>query len=63
MAKSRETVVVSTRVARETRALIRALAEAEQTTAAEVMQRLLIPAVRRRLAELANEGEAPQNAA
>ena len=59
MARERS-VVVSTRVDTRERALIRALAEAEEVSTCEVLHRLLIPAVRERLAELATpapEGE------
>ncbi len=46
-------VVVSTRVHPRERALIRALAEAEATSVCEVLHRLLIPAVRMRLGQVA----------
>jgi hypothetical protein len=45
--------VVSTRVVARERALIRALAEAEGVSVCEVLHRVLIPAVRERLAALA----------
>lgn len=45
--------VVSTRVLPSERGLIRALAEAEGTSVSEALHRVLVPAVRRRLAELA----------
>ncbi len=48
-------VVVSTRVTPRERALIAALAEAEEQTVCEVVHRLLMPAVRVRLAEVAGE--------
>ena len=45
--------VVSTKVLPDERALIRALAAAEQTSVSEVLHRLLIPAVRKRLGQVA----------
>jgi hypothetical protein len=48
-------LVVSTRVLRPERAFIRALAEAEDTSVCEIVHRLLIPAVRMRLSQLAAE--------
>ncbi|MBA4159255.1 MAG: hypothetical protein H0X65_17530 [Gemmatimonadetes bacterium] len=55
MAKSEKTVTVSTRVAPRDRALIGALVAAEGDTVCETLHRLLMPAVRRRLAEIAAE--------
>jgi hypothetical protein len=45
--------VLSTRVRPRERAEVRALAELEGTTVCELMHRLLMPEVRRRLVELA----------
>ena len=45
-------MVVSTRVSPTERALIRALAEAEQASVCEVVHSALIPAVRTRLNEI-----------
>jgi hypothetical protein len=47
---TRQTVVVSTRTTRAERALIRAMAEQESLSVCEAVHRLLIPAVKERLA-------------
>ena len=47
--------VLSTRVILQERALIRALAAAEEESVCEVLLRLLIPAVKTRLAQVAAE--------
>lgn len=52
MARERP-IVVSTRVDPRERALIRALADIEEVSISEALHRLLVPAVRERLAELA----------
>jgi PHD/YefM family antitoxin component YafN of YafNO toxin-antitoxin module len=52
MARQRP-VVVSTRAQPEEAGVLRALAELERVSVAEVVHRLLIPAARARLAELA----------
>lgn len=46
-------VVVSTRVRPDERALIRALSEAEGVSVCEAVHRALMPAIRARLAEVA----------
>jgi hypothetical protein len=56
MARRRRPEVVSTRVFERDRALIRALAEAEGLSVSEAVYRLLLPAVRQRLAEVAGAG-------
>ena len=55
MAERERPVVVSTRVTPRDRALIGALAEAEGATICVVLYRLIMPALRARLAELARE--------
>ena len=57
MAKRQRPVVVSTRVLPNERALIRALSEAEGVSVCEALHRVLIPAVRTRLAEVARSPE------
>ena len=59
MARERP-IVVSTRVDPRERALIRALANVEEVSTSEALHRLLVPAVRERLAELAMPSESPQ---
>lgn len=49
---------ISTRVRPDERALVRALAEAEGISVSEVLHRLLMPAVRARLAQVAASQEA-----
>ena len=58
MARSRP-IVVSTRAKPEEAALIRAAAEAEALTVAELVHRLLLPAVRSRLSKLAADPSPP----
>lgn len=53
-------VVVSTRAAERDAALVRALAEAEGVSVCEVVHRVLIPAVRERLMEIARDPELPE---
>lgn len=56
MARERE-AVLSTRGTQTERALVRALAEAEGKSVCETIHQLLMPAVRKKLAELATEPE------
>lgn len=53
MASRTRPEVVTTRVKPDEKRLIRALAAAEDVSVAEAVHRLLVPAARRRLAELA----------
>lgn len=55
MAKQARSTVVSTRTSRAERTLIHALANLEQTTVSDLLYRLLMPVVRRRLRELTDE--------
>lgn len=57
MANRERPQVVSTRVKPSERALISAVAEAEGVSVSEALHRLLMPAVRDRLREIAGEGE------
>jgi uncharacterized protein (DUF1778 family) len=56
MVQRERPVVVSTRVTARERALIAALAEAEGKTVSDMLNRLIMPAVCSRLAEVAREG-------
>ena len=53
---TRRPYVISTRVAKEDRASIYALAELESTTVCEVLYRVIVPAVRSRIIEIAAHG-------
>jgi uncharacterized protein (DUF1778 family) len=53
--KEVRSTVVSTRTSRSERTLIDALADLEQTTVSDLLHRLLMPVVRRRLRELTDE--------
>lgn len=53
-------VTLSTRARREEAALIRAAAEAEGLPVAELMHRILVPAVKARLVELAGDPSSGQ---
>ena len=57
MGRRQKPVVVSTRVHPHERALISALSEAEGVSICEALRRVLLPAVRQRLTELAAEPE------
>lgn len=57
MTKRERPEVVSTRVAIEDRARIRALAELEGVSVCEALHRVLLPAVRARLDELVHGSE------
>ena len=60
LTKGSRPVVVSTRVGPGERALIRALSEAEGVSVCEAVHRVLMPAVRERLMEVARDPELPE---